>query len=180
MQFVGRLCFLPLGNTMKIQTSWLKLVCECFCKAVGKPESHAWSIRSHIWLPPHTLGSLGLCILRLKHTWFLPCAVTPQDAALQLQPACMVLLFHWAVMHGDTKRDSTSECLYRFNLGFSLHLILSIADTAKLVFQWSASGILSTLMLVYRWCSFGIVMQTLFFFFFFFHSSLILCERGFN
>lgn len=42
MQFVGRLCFLPLGNTMKIQTSWLKLVCECFSKAVGRPdESHA-------------------------------------------------------------------------------------------------------------------------------------------
>lgn len=42
MQFVDRLCFLPLGNTMKIQTSWLELVCECFCKAVGRPdESHA-------------------------------------------------------------------------------------------------------------------------------------------
>lgn len=159
---------------MKIQTSWLKLVCECFCKAVGRPdESHAWSIRSHIWLPPHTLESLGLCILHLKHTWLLPCAVTPQDVC---SPACLhasslsLACDAWGYIHIWQKRDCTSEYLYRFNLGFSLLLILSIADTAKLVFQWSASGIVSTLILVYRWCSFRIVMQTLFFFFFFFFS----------
>lgn len=172
MQFVGRLCFLPLGNTMKIQTSWLKLVCECFSKAVGRPdESHAWSIRSHIWLPPHTLECLGLSISHWNTRGFPLCCdptglCSPAAACLHgssLSLACDA----WRYTHIWHKRDSTSEYLYRFNLGFSLHLILSIADSAKLVFQWSASGILSTLMLVYRWCCFGIVMQTLFFFFYF-------------
>lgn len=42
-------------------------------------------------------------------------------------------------------------------------LILSIADCQTVVFQWPASGHLSTLILAYAWSSFGIGINTLFF-----------------
>lgn len=42
-------------------------------------------------------------------------------------------------------------------------LILSIADCQTVVFQWPASGHLSTLILAYTWSSSAIGIKTLFF-----------------
>lgn len=60
MKFVSRHCFLPVGNAMKIQTSWLSIGL-CFDK------SHKPSIKSHIWLPPLIPSAPSLCILPFKY-----------------------------------------------------------------------------------------------------------------
>lgn len=51
-----------------------------------------------------------------------PCAVSPQDCALQLQPVCMALLFLWPVMHGDR---STSDRRETPHLSIPIDLILA-------------------------------------------------------
>lgn len=108
MKFVSRHCFLPVGNAMKIQTSWLSI-------GLCLEKSHKPSIKSHIWLLPLTPSPPHLVHLAFQVCMIFVLLCDPMECVLfQLQPKFTAPFFHQGVMHGDT---STSE---------SIHIYLSL------------------------------------------------------
>lgn len=136
MKFVSRHCFLPVGNAMKIQTSWLSIGL-CFDK------SHKLSIKSHIWLPPLTPSlphlmhlAFQVCMISVLlcdpiECVLFSCSLNSQLSSF-LKVQCMGAHPHLKV--------SASVCHCRFHFGFSTCLILSVADAVKQYFlvacQW--------------------------------------------
>lgn len=134
LQLVTRL----FSTSRKYKENTSQLAERCFVSVFLRLQADLTSLtqsRSCIWLPPHTPRHLpcASCVWNMQgfSSVLWPCRM----GALQQQPGFIGLFFHQAVMHGDTdtsaRRETPQLSISTFNPGFSMHLILSWADTAE-------------------------------------------------